>query len=518
MAETTSKSSQITVNDFQPTILTTRRVVWIVAILGSLVLSVLLVQTNGNLFVVTALVVSLLVIGATLYRLDWGFYIFLFFVFLFDQFNPPAFQSFTSQVGYFLNLNAISWLPTFDQGVVTPMELQLAFLLFVWIFTGAIQGSLHVVRIPLKWPALLFGATLCIGIAYGQSRGGDFIVALWGTRAFFYLLLMLFFLPQVIRTKEQVHTLLWVCIAGISIKGFQGAIRYASNGFSFGYWPNIVETYTNHEDPVFMITLFLLMIAFAVFKTGGGQRRTLLWLLFPLLIGFQSAQRRATYASFMASLVAFIIILPKPEMRRVIKRTTYFVAIFAVYLAVFWNVNSRLGTIAQSFKATVTEDTGVRGEKDKESNMYREAENYNLGFTYRTVPLTGVGFGSPYLTPVRMWGAQGMSLGKYIPHNQILWIPVEIGFLGTFVFWFFLNCYVFYAVRIFVRLNDPYLKAVATICVVQMVNQLVVSYVDMQLTYYRNMTYLGLLMGLILALDRIDVQLRPVPQPVAAKS
>jgi hypothetical protein len=491
-------------------------VVLVLSVIGSLLITLILVQTNGNLFVVLALISSLLIVGVTFYRVDWGFYVFLFFIFFFDQFGPPGFQSVTSMVGYFLNLNAISWLPSFDQGVVTPMELQLVFLFFVWLLVAAIRQSLSIVRIPLKSPALLFALTLITWIIYGKSAGGDFVVALWETRAFFYLIIMLFFVPQIIRTKEQIHSLLWVCIAGITIKAVQGAIRYAENGFSFGWWPNIVDTYTNHEDPVFMITLFLLLIALTVFRAPTKQKGALLWLLLPLMLGFQSAQRRATYASFMASMLAFIVLLPKEQRNRVLRATVSGAIVFAIYLGAFWNVNSKVGALAQQFKATVTDSEGVRGDKDKESDYYRDAENYNLGFTYRAVPIAGVGFGNPYLTPARMWGVQVLALGKYIPHNQILWIFVEMGVIGGIVFWLFLNSFVFYATVVFRRLTDPYFKAVCTICIVQVINQCVVSYVDMQLTYYRNMTYLGILMGLVVVIDRLDKekhQVADVAQP-----
>lgn len=39
--------------------------------------------------------------------------------------------------------------------------------------------------------------------------------------------------------------------------------------------------------------------------------------------------------------------------------------------------------------------------------------------------------------------------------------------------------------------------------VVAVINQMVVSYFDLQLTYYRNMIYLGTLMGLMPTLERI---------------
>ena len=78
-----------------------------------------------------------------------------------------------------------------------------------------------------------------------------------------------------------------------------------------------------------------------------------------------------------------------------------------------------------------------------------------------------------------------------------------MGVFGGFLFWFFMNSFVFHAARIFRRLEDPYLKAVCAVCIVAVANQLVVSYVDMQLTFYRNMIYLGSLMGIVVVIGNL---------------
>jgi O-antigen ligase len=203
-------------------------------------------------------------------------------------------------------------------------------------------------------------------------------------------------------------------------------------------------------------------------------------------------------------MLVFVVLLPPKERKRTLQILSAVVIVFGLYLAVFWNVNNRLASVAQQFKSTITKEEGVRGSKDVESTMYREAENYNLGYTFQTSPITGVGFGVPYFQPIRMWGVQGLALGKYIAHNQILWIFVKTGAIGGFIFWFFFNCYVYRATTIFRRLKDPYLKSVCMVCIVQVANQFVVSYVDMQLTYYRNMTYLGILMAIVTVIDALD--------------
>ncbi len=470
---------------------------------ASLALAGILISTDGNLFVSGAFIGLLVIATMTLYRADWGFYMFVFMVLVFDLYEIPGFRSFTYDVNYFTNLNGIPYLPKFEQGVVTPMELQFVLIFFVWVLVAALRKNVHLTPVPLKFLAGLFFVSVIASIANGLSRGGDFIVALWGTRAFFYMGAMFLFVPQIIKTKEQLVTLIWFCIAGISFKAFQGAIRYASLGFSFGYWPNIYETLTNHEDPVFFITLFILLISLSLFGGNPGQKRALQWLLVPLLLGYVAAQRRATYASFMAAMIGVVVLLPSREKRIILRVLVVFSMVFGTYLAIFWNSYSRIGYVAQQFKSTVTDEQGVRGAKDVQSTMYRKIEDYNLSITFRSSPILGIGFGKAFDRVLKMWGS-GFANGDFIAHNQILWLFVVMGAGGAFFFWLFFNAYVFKATCVFVNLSDPYLKAVCVVCIVSVINQFVVSYVDMQLTWYRNMVYLGVLMGIVPVVEALD--------------
>jgi hypothetical protein len=479
---------------------------------GSSLLAVVLWATDSNILAGIAFLSVLTVLLITFYRVDWGFYLFIFMVFLFDQFGVPGFSSITSQVGYFLNLSTISYLPKMEEGAVTPMELHLVLLFSVWVLVVSLRKQIHLTRVPLKLPILLLFLAVVGAVVHGQATGGDLIISLWEVRGLFYLGFFFFFAPQIIQTKRQLETLFWFCIAGISIKAFQGAERYASLGFSFGYWPNIYETLTNHEDPVFFITLFVLLIGLVLFGSHPKQRRALQWLLLPLIVGYIAAQRRATYASFIASLVAFIVLIPKEERQRFLRVSMMILFVFGLYVGAFWDSHSKAGVVAQQVRATFTGEGNIRGEKDYASSLYRDQENYNLAITVQSTPIIGIGFGKPFQLAVRLWSIDINKLGMYIPHNQILWIFVKMGVVGGFLFWLFFNSFVFRGAMVFSRLADPYLKAVCALCVVAVINQLVVSYVDMQLTWYRNMVYLGTLMGLVPALEKMDEASRVTSQ------
>jgi hypothetical protein len=471
---------------------------------GSLLLSIVVLLTDGNMVAGVAFLGVVAVALITFYKVDWGLNIFIFMVFFFDQYGVIGFPSFTDQVGYFLNVNMIHYLPSIKEAVITPMELQLLLVLFVWVFVGAIRKNLSLSTVPLKFPATLFYLALVSSIVYGIVRGGDFVVSMWETRALLYLGIMFIFVPQIIQTKRQLQNLIWSCVAGIAFKALQGAVRFASLGFSFGSWPHIYETLTNHEDPVFFITLFVLLMGMLLFHSSSHQRRVLLWLSPLFLLGFVAAQRRATYVSFMAAMLAFLLLIPKSDRQKVLRILIVVVAIFGMYLSAFWNSYSRLGSIAQQFKSTVTGEGKIRGEyKDETSNQYRAEENYNLAYTFKSAPVIGIGFGNAYERPLLPWGSH-YALSDYLPHNQILWVFVKMGAIGGTLFWLFFNSFVFRGAMILTRLKDSYLKAVCAVCVVAIVNQFVVSYVDMQLAWYRNMVYLGLLMGLVPVLERLD--------------
>lgn len=464
----------------------------------SLPTAILLVATDGNILAAVGFIGFMAIIGLSVYRLDWGILIFVFLVLLFDQYNILSVDIITSKINYFANLNSFPGTPRWL--VLTPLELHLILLVFLWVLRTAVKKEPLAPAPPLTAMALVFLCALVGGLLYGLAHSGDIIVAIWELRSLTYLLIFFFLIPQIIRTDAQLKSLIGVIIAGIAIKGMQGTYRFASFGFSFGSWPNIVETFTNHEDPVFFVLLFILLGGFILLKTGGRHRTALWVLLLPLVLGYIAAQRRATYASLAVAVIAFFLLMPSEEKKRLSKIGLVFGVVFGIYLAVFWNSYSRVGSLAQQIKSTVTDEAGVRGEKDVISKLYRKAENFNLATTFRTVPILGVGFGKEYLRPLRPWGST-FALSDYIPHNQIYWTFIKMGTVGGFIFWFFFNSYILQGSMVFARLTDPFHRAICAVCVIAVMNQFVVSFVDMQLTYARNMILLGVLMGALQVLD-----------------
>lgn len=465
------------------------------------IIALMLLITHGNVAAAFGPVAVLALMALTYYRIDYSLFVLVGCVLLFEQFGIPGFDPLTLNAEYFKNLKEISYLPSFSGAVVNPVEIHLLLILAFWFFSVSIKKRFDFGRIPVWGAFLMLAGWLAFAFAYGQKNGAELLTALWEVRAFFYFILFYIAIPQVVRSRGQLKILLWIIIAVISFKAFQGVGRFASLGFSFQGRAAL----TSHEDPVFMTTLFVLLFGLLLYRVQNTQRNVLMLLFIPLLAGFFVAQRRAAIAGFIMSMGAFFVLLPGPKQWKFIKVSVPVVLLLLIYGAALWNSNSKWARPVQMVKSGIGTSKEEISREDYYSNLYRDYENYNLAYTFRGKPVVGTGFGIKYEQPLNLANIS-FPLKDYIPHNQIFWIIVKSGVVGFFLFWLFFNSFAFQGVYILRNLNSPYLKAVCTMVIVAIINQMTVSYFDLQLTYYRNMIYLGTLMGLLPVLQKIDVE------------
>ncbi len=473
---------------------------------GAFITLALIILTHGNVAVSAVVLLLLGMITLTLYRLDYSFMVLVGCVMFFDQYRIPGFSPYTFRVDYFRNLKENRFLPFFDAGVVNPIELHFLFIFLIWFLVYSIKKEFSFRRVPVWGAMALFFGWFLFSLIYGLRNGGDILIAMWEVRAIFYLGVMYVVVPQLVRKKRDLKILMWIIIAAISMKALQGVLRYASLGFSMGGLP----TLTNHEDPVFMITLVILLLGFWLFNVKDHQKTALIYLLPLLMAGFLVAQRRASMAALIVSLFVFFVLLPGRQQWKFFKWAFPICIAAVLYGAAFWNVDNRLSQPVQMVKTGIERPDREENPRDYYSNLYREYENYNLAYTTRQNPILGTGFGRAFELPMTL-AEIDYPLRDYIPHNQIYWIIVKTGAVGFFLFWFFFNAFAFQAVMIRSRLHNPYLKSVCTVVIVAIIAQMVVSFFDLQLTYYRNMIYLGTLMGLIPVIEELDQDEQTTP-------
>ena len=474
-------------------------VLWILLLFASMMV-VGMYYFDGNIALVTGILYLTFILILSVFRLDYSFYLFIFTVLLFEQYAIPGFSTFTHDVSFFNNLKEIHYVPYFHYGMISPFEIHILFITVALLLHSVIRKDFPLKPISVWGAFLIFFASLVLAFLNGMRTGGDFMIALWEVRALFYLCLMYLIVPQILETKNQVTLLFWVIIIGVTIKALQGVARFVDLGFTTGGF----DVLTNHEDPVFMITLFVLLIGFLLYNTGHKQKVLLLASLLILFMGFYVAQRRATYGSLIVSISAILVLLPALKRVQFLK---YFIPVFSILLIygfVFWNdANSSAGRPVQMLKSAFVEPDMETNFRDYSSNLYRDNENYNLAQTVVNNTVIGTGFGNKYEQPIPLVNIR-FTLRDYIPHNHMYWILVKMGAVGFFAFWFFFNCFVAKGTQIFIRLEDPYLKVITLVIIIAVINQMVVSFYDLQLTYYRSMIYLGCLMGLLPVIVHID--------------
>jgi hypothetical protein len=303
---------------------------------------------------------------------------------------------------------------------------------------------------------------------------------------------------------------MWIVIGGISFKAIQAIQHFAELGFTFAGLP----TLTSHEDPVFIVTLIIFLFGLSVFGVRNGQQRALKFLILPLCFAFVAGQRRAAYGAFIATTIAFLVLVPKRPLLRYVKYIVPVVILLAIYVAALWNSESQVASPIRLLKTSLSSDQETAADRYY-SNLYRDFERYDLAMTVRRVPLKGTGFGNAYDQPIWLEKMpMSFTLRDFIPHNEFLWLVVKMGAIGFFAFCLFFTAYAFQAASVFSRLADPYLKAICAVIVIVGIDQIFVSYFDLQMTYYRNMVYFGTLMGLLPALETID---RAQQAPVLAE-
>ncbi|MEX1212603.1 MAG: O-antigen ligase family protein [Balneolaceae bacterium] len=474
-------------------------VFWMILLFTTL-LSGGLYYTGGNLPLVTGVMYLTLLLIISLIKIEVSLYLMVLSILLFEQYDIPGFETFTREVSFFSNLKEIPYVPYFHRGMVSPFEIHLTFLIIGLMIHAAIRKDFRFKPLIAPVAYLLFVLAFVFAFANGFRNGGDYMVALWEVRALFYFFLMYLIVPQIIDSTSQIRVFIWICIIGISFKALQGVYRFIDLGFTTGGYAVL----TNHEDPVFMVTLFVLLMGLSLYLANDPQRKWILLLLLLLMLGFYVAQRRATYASLIVSVTTFILILPAHNRVRFMKYFLPVLAILILYGIAGWNHTGTFGRPVQMIKSGIVQPDKETNFADYSSNLYRDIENYNLAQTVVRNPLIGTGFGVKYDQPIPLVQIR-FPLREYIPHNQIYWLVVKTGSLGFFAFWFFFNSFAAKGTQIFIRLKDPYLKSVSLMIVIAIINQMVVSFFDLQLTYYRNMTYLGCLMGLLPVIHQLTI-------------
>ncbi len=365
-----------------------------------------------------ALLVLVVAIGAAAVRPILGLYSIVFFTLVGDAITVNWFP-------FGKNLSSRESLLYLSDGLtLSPLEILIASTVAFWL-VDVVGGRKRIVTGPLFYAVAAFTAFVAFGFMIGIRRGGDLRIALFEGRSLFTLL-PVYVLAVNLCDRPALRRLAWTAIAAIVVNAFL-ALNYL-NDLSLAAR---AEREDLGEHPASVHFNAVILFTLVLFLNRGASRATrylLLVLCVPVGWAYLEAERRSAAVALMVGLLLVVLSLWWRRRSQFVVLAPLLLVCSVTYTAAFWNSTSSAGFPAQALKTVIV--PGSSTEKDRSSDLYRQIENFDLNFTIRSSPLTGLGFGHRFYRPIPLANISSFEFHEYIPHNSILWIWIKTGFGG----------------------------------------------------------------------------------------
>jgi O-antigen ligase len=400
----------------------------------------------------------------------------------------------------------VYYWPTSLAGLI---ERPIGFLLILIIFAfvcrqfvkrqGFLQGG------ALLGPFVFFLLCVAWGVVHGVTTGGDFKTIVLEVRPFLYLFESYLLAYNLVTHKNHIKAFLWVMIVAAGVKGIQGCYIYYIVLHRSLLGQNEIMA---HEDSFFFAALILLVILFSIHYNYRPQVFAALIALPGVVITLIANERRADYVALLVGfIVAWTLIycVKKHARKALLTGMITFLVFGAAYVALFAHSSGGVASPARAVISIINPNSA--DVRDASSNLYRTIEDFDLKYTAKQDAVLGYGFGKEFLQPKTLPNILYEDpIYLLVPHNTIYWIWMRLGTVGYFAFWFLLGSIIVRGCQIVRRLQDRYLQLVAIYIVAVTFMEVVVAYADYQLFFYRNVIYLGLLVGILLKLPKLDLK------------
>jgi len=410
-------------------------------------------------------------------------------------------QSPTDALGSSPTIYIFYW-PSSLQGLPDrPVGFFMLFILLLFVLHNLLKRQKMLRGGELLLPFLLFLVWVVWGAVHGLSSGGNLQILVEEVRSFWYLFLGYLLAYNFIRKKQHVRFFVWLVILCAAIKALQAVYIYI-----FVIHGDLASHHEimAHEESYFWVSVLLLIILFSLHSKNRPQFFTALALVPFLLIALIANNRRADFVALVVGLlVAWALIFNiKTHARKsllVILLVTTLLG--GAYVAAFYNGTGGFSSPARAMVSVFHPDP-----TDAASNLYRDIENYDLKYTVKLNPL-GLGFGRPFLQPIPLPDLSSLDpVYNYIPHNTIYWVWMRLGPIGYLALWYLFGAMIVRGSIIARKLNDTYLQLIAIYIVAMVVMEIIVAYADYQLSFYRNVIYVGMLVGTLMRLPSIEAE------------
>lgn len=467
--------------------------------LGFLLLSLLGGLTLG--FDLVLAILPILMIAALIVR--WpvtGFYVTVACVVLIED-GPNPIPDGTD------NLAVFHWPvgSALEGSFERPIGFLFLFIFFVIIIPQLTRRQKLLWGGPLFLPFVLYLLCVAGGIVHGLTSGGNLKTIVIEVRPFWYLFESYLLAYNLVTKKAHIRALFWIVIIGAGVKSLQGLYYLVVlHGHVEGLDASILE----HEESFFFVGLILLFVLFCLHYRYRPQLYAALLVLPTVLIALVANQRRADYIALVLALAfAWIIIYHlKPQARKALAIGMLVCVVLAAgYVIAFSHSSGLFGEPARAVLSII--NPKYADARDASSNLYRQIEDYDLKYTAKQNLLLGFGFGKPFLQPFLLPDVSATDpVYLLIPHNNIYWILMRLGPIGYLAFWYLIGAVIVRGCLIARQLKDQYLQLVAIYVIGVIAMEIVVAFADYQLYFYRNVIYVGLLVGVLMKLPILDKQ------------
>ncbi|MBI4320711.1 MAG: O-antigen ligase family protein [Chloroflexi bacterium] len=418
---------------------------------------------------------------------------------------------------------------TLDWLVLSPLEL-----LILAAVLGHLVKAMRAKEAPFRpgaflWPMLPFLAFVIAGFVVGRLQGGDARMAIFELRAILYMPAIYLVFCNTVKTKRQLHMVMWITLLAIGLDALLTLWTYFVN---FGGDLKGRSAITDHQVAIFFAALVVFGFVHWLYRgrpgaeekrgtsprttssESGGQAPALrdggfrearwqglvMLTILPLITtALIAANRRAAYVALAIGIVVVLAVAFRDHKRVVVKIALAVAILSMVYAGAFWNSKSFLAKPLQGFKSVNAEE----GTRDFSSNFYRVQEKWNISITLRHNPLLGVGFGKPFEMAIPLpWF--NSPLREYVTHNSVVWIWLKTGVAGFLAFLTFIGLAVARAARIYRQVEDWQLKPMLATGLAFIIMYEVYSYVD-QGWDFKGMVFIGTILGCFAVVERMKL-------------
>jgi len=391
------------------------------------------------------------------------------------------------------------WPPALQGLPDRPIGFFMVFVLLVLIIHALLKRQKLVLGGQLIVPFLFLLLCVAWGTVHGLTSGGNLKIIVNEVRSFWYLFLGYLLAYNLVCSKKHLRYCMWFVIIGAGIKAIVGYYIYA---FIIHGDLSTQHEIMAHEESYFWISVLLLIMLFSLHYKYKPQFYVSLALMPFLLISLIANNRRADFVALLAGFaVAWVLIFTvRPKARKMLVTIlTIILLLGGAYVAAFYHGQGGFSEPARAVVSVFRPDPA-----DAASNLYRDVENTDLLYTAKQYPL-GFGFGKPFLEPVPLPDISNSDpVYNLIPHNTIYWVLMRLGPIGYLALWNLFGTIIILGILYARRLKDRYLQLIAIYVVCMVFMEIIVAYADYQLSFYRNVIFVGILIGILMKLPAID--------------